>query len=93
MSSPDPPQKLLVIGLCGEPIFVDWNHQDTVKLIKDRAFAAASSMPLADGFHHPCNLVKGVSSEQLCLVFGQPDDSVKLQADVLIQDCLRAHWR
>ncbi len=64
MSSPDPPQKLLVIGLCGEPIFVDWNHQDTVKLIKDRAFAAASSMTLADGSHHPCNLVKGVFSER-----------------------------
>ena len=93
MSSSDSQQKLLVIGLCGESIFVDWNHQDTVKVIKDRAFAAASIMFSADGFHYPCNLVKGISPEQLCLVFGQPDDAVKLQAESPIHDCLHAYWR
>ncbi len=78
--------KLLVIGLCGESIFVDWNDQDTVGRIKEQAFLAASQQ-----LHG--NLVRGVSPEQLHLVFGQPHDAVKLENGSCLQDCLRAHWR
>lgn len=85
-------QKLLVIGLCGEIIPVDWHDGDTVKHIKEQAYAAASAVPSAVG-GHLCNLVKGVSCDQLSLVFGQPNDAVKLVDESAIQDCLGAHWR
>ena len=85
-------QKLLVIGLCGEIIPVDWHDGDTVKHIKEQAYAAASAVPSAVG-GHLCNLVKGVSCDQLSLVFGQPNDAVKLADESAIQDCLGAHWR
>jgi hypothetical protein len=88
----DPVQKLLIIGLCGEFIRVDWHDGDTVKHIKEKAFAAASAVPSAVGGHR-CNLVKGISCDQLSLVFGQPNDAVKLVDDSAIQECLGAHWR
>lgn len=76
-----PTQKLLIIGLCGDCIHVDWRQLDTVKHIKEQAFAAASAN------------IAGVTSDQLSLVFGQGNDAVKLEDESVIQDCLSAHWR
>ncbi len=76
-----PTQKLLIIGLCGECISVDWQDRDTVKRIKEQAFAAASAN------------IAGVTSDQLSLVFSQGNDAVKLEDDTIIQECLVAHWR
>ena len=91
MSSTAPPLQLLVVGLCGEAIFVPVQPQDTVELIKDRAFANASQAVLADGSRH--SLVLGVSREQLCLVFGEEGDAAKLEDTSLLQDCVGAHLR
>ena len=91
MSSTAPPLQLLVVGLCGEAIFVHWDPQDTVELIKNRAFANASQAVLADGSRY--SLILGVSCEQLCLVFGEAGDAAKLEDASLLQDCVGAHWR
>ncbi len=91
MSSTAPPLQLLVVGLCGEAIVVHWHPQDTVELIKDRAYENASQAVLADGSRH--SLVLGVSREQLCLVFGEVGDAAKLEDASLLQDCVGAHWR
>jgi hypothetical protein len=82
-----PPQQLLVVGLCGESITVDWLPQDAVKDIKDRAYAAAQNTALANG---RASLVTGASSHQLCLVFGEPDDAIKLEDASTLADCLHA---
>ena len=41
-------KKLLIVGLCGEIIEVDWEPEDTVASIKCKAFTAAENALLAD---------------------------------------------
>jgi hypothetical protein len=91
MSSAAPPPQLLVIGLCGEPIVVNLLEQDTVRDVKCRAFAAASSTILDDKSRQ--SLVRGVTVEQLCLVHGMPEDAVKLDDASAIHHCLRHDLR
>jgi len=91
MSSAAPLQQLLVIGLCGESIMVDWLLQDTVKDIKEKAYAAAEKTSLADGT--TLSLVTGVSLDQLFMVFGEPDNPTKLDDSSILKDCLRALLR
>ncbi len=50
-------KKLLVVGLCGEAIKVEWSPEDTVGQVKDKAFSAAANTLLADGSR--CSLVQG----------------------------------
>jgi hypothetical protein len=50
-------KKLLVVGLCGEAIKVEWSPEDTVGAVKDKAYSAAASTLLADGSR--CSLVQG----------------------------------
>ena len=42
------PQTLLIVGVCGESIRVEWMRNDTVGAIKCRAFEAAQRSVLAD---------------------------------------------
>ena len=53
----DAAKKLLVVGLCGEAIKVEWSPEDTVGQVKDKTFSAASNTLLADGSR--CSLVQG----------------------------------
>jgi hypothetical protein len=50
-------KKLLVVGLCGEAIKVEWLPEDTVGAVKDKAYSAAANTLLADGSR--CSLVQG----------------------------------
>jgi hypothetical protein len=69
-------QQLLVIGLCGESIMVNWLLEDTVKHVKDRAYAAAGNTLLSDGTR--MSLVAGVSAEQMRLVFGDTYNLIEM---------------
>ena len=70
-------RKLLVVGLYGEAIKVDWlPDEDTVGDIMTKAFRAAESY------------AKGVSLEQLRLMFGYQDDEVELQEARQLRQCL-----
>jgi hypothetical protein len=72
--------KLLVVGLYGEAIKVDWlPEEDTVGDIKTKAFRAAESY------------AKGVSLEQLRLMFGyqEKEDAVELREEARqLRKCL-----
>ena len=92
MSSAAPRLQLLVVGLCSESIVVDWMMTDTVKVIKAKAYAAAEDTVLGDGKTR-VSLVKGVRLEQLCLVFGEPNNPTKLEDGVLLIDSLRSFLR
>ena len=90
MSSPpsqSPAQQLVVTGLCGETIAVEWRHDSTVACIKELAYTAASRALLADGTTG--SLVEGVVLDQLCLVCEKHGDSKKLEDKRVLLDCLR----
>ncbi len=94
MSSPpsqSPAQQLLVAGLCGETIAVEWRRDSTVACIKELAYTATSRALLADGTTG--SLVQGVGLDQLGLVWEVHGDSKKLEEQRVLLDCLRESCR
>ena len=88
---PSPAQQLLVTGLCGECISVEWRHDYTVCRVKDMVYTAASDALLADRTRH--SFVQGINLDQLSLVHEVHGHSKKLEDDRALLASLREIYR